>query len=980
MPQYYQGNAQYQQYIAEIQYQQQLQEIKQEEKFEEEDAKNASLHFFLISSIVLFFYTVYLYLFWFVMFLVHHWYTIFICVILLPIPEYASKYTDNLGNMTSAIVAPVNMIFIPTLNQIFQCLKIVLDLYNHVVAIIRAILHQVIADQGPPNAQNIFAILNNLFLLARFIVEMFGTALLSAMKFFMGLLTGNFTIDFTFIEFIVEFFMKYILHLLDPYGCFDPPDLNTIPYTVEVCLSRQQTPPLNYTQLKSQGFGGLVKGLVIIFCGQGSLNDDTFTLLVNCTGMNIVFKIRDNAVYDYNLALNRSIELKNNLDSIKNQLSTINGQLEALIPKVVDYALNKLCGALKNTIFCTVTRKIVNSLANQILHSGMQTIDQPQNISSPINSHHGIWMDGMHLVNDTEVCFHRRDTGALIWCIHSTPSLNRLHDENGHYINFDSLIDKVNTLVMQLEALDLENRLPTPFRDYHQKHDHASHTESREIPIQQINPHTAPSFNDLRQQLAQNYSYGGENSTSDVTLTLLEQSMGLLNLTVQSLRRGYSNETYFWFRKNMEHNKFVPGAMFSKLRTYYDTENDPTTMHNRFKMAQRGLDIQITVLGAISSFVIYGGSTFSSLIGSALTLLMGVVLASSYIFGMLGSLLNAIEGVPGLHFDFGFNALSIPAVNLVTAALNAPVDTALTDDFLPTYAVLIFEIAEVTVLNVIRMVVLCNFPASLGPLTCPPEVVADFSSPSIGTVSFDYLRNLTMCSPDFCNEGDISSTGAICVNGNFLCWPTLPYILIPPIQTQTDSDLSACTISGVMFNAGVAWYRVCWNWVAVGFQQGLKFTLRILIRGYSFPWFLTLTGFFMTRICMCCKSAGNALLYLTILQLVHYPLQHAGELCPAGRLWGLCDYYQDYILFDKLDNDVPPDDILCNALALPVYILAYFEVVVFLYLGLIMLNTALLISVGKDLVMIFDAISKFINTMFFNFDTPYYTDKKQKMD
>lgn len=975
MPQYvngyYAGTDEYTREFNRIIQENAVAEAKIEEKIEKDEATQFTRHYFIISSVLIALMLLVNTAMWIIMFFVHHWYTIFICVILLPLPEYASMYTDQAGNMTNAVLAPVNYIFLPALKELFNCLKSILDLYNLFVEIVRAIVHQVLVNFGPPDAHTIFTILYNVFILLRYIVEMFGTAILSAAQFFISLLSGNLTIDFTFIQYLVEFIMGRILHILDPDNCFQPP--SDIPYSIEECLSLQQTPPLNRTEIKAEGVLGLVKGLIIIFCGMGKLNDNYFELIVNCTGLQIIYKIRDNAVYDYNLARNKSIQLKNDLDVIKNQLNTINNQLASLIPQVSDYIIRKLCGKLADTVFCDITRSIVNKAVNQVLHPKLQSIE------NDINFNHNINMDTMNLVNDTKVCVYRKRDSSLIMCLHSTPELNHLKFANGTYINMDILQWRIDQLIADIIAIDLEHRLPTPFilNDITKNEtNYMSHQKQREIPVLPQVEAERP-FADLRAAFAQQYSYGGENSSADINFTLLEHAIGLLNVTVLSLRRGYRNDSYHWMRDNLAHNNIAIHKLFAKVRSYYGVDDDPSTVHAHVTQKMRALTIDINIIGLISSFVIHGGSTFGSLLNGIMTLVMGVFLASSYLFGILGALINAIEGTPGVHFDFGFYALSVPTVELFGTALAGPVDSALTDEFLTTYAVLAFEIVEVTLLNVLRMVILCNFPLSLAPLTCPPEIVADFTSPSIGTVTFDYLVNLTMCAPDPCAEGSISSTGAICVNGNYLCWPSLPYIEIPYIDAQTDSDLSECTMSGVWFNVGVPWYRVCWNWVAQGAQYGFKFTVRVLVRGYSFPWFLAILGFAMTRVCMCCRSLGNALLYLTFLQLLHYPVQYAGDICPPGRLWGLCDYYQDYIYFDKLDNLIPEDAVLCNGLALPVYILAYLEVVFFLYLLFVMLNAALILSIGMDLVMIYEFSVDVVGTIVFSTKEPHYRQKQK---
>lgn len=949
---------------------------KREEK-ERRKKEDGVPHIYLITTILTLLIIIKSYVVLFIYFFLNYWYWLFIAWVLLPIPEYAPLYSSEIYAFANQIAGPINTQFIPMLNTIFECLDGVRIIYNHVMAIVRALLHIVIVQFGQLSFTTVFTAITNMLNVVYFVVEMFTTFFITLVGELVKMFNGEGgTFDFSFIDLIINILIDGIALALDPHRCFTP--VSDIPYSTLECLSIGNLPHsiLNRTDIKNAGVDGIVKALIIDVCGKGSLSTDYFDLILDCIDFQSILDSLDFGLAMESATIANAQAMSDNFDALQLQISLTDSSLQAILPTLEQRVLDKLCGSLQSTVYCEKTKTIVSGIVDQ---AGLL---QSINNTLPLRKHSIIINDP---VENRRTCIHHRGSSKAIICINSVPHMNRMRMADGRYVadvaaQIKYQIDHINRelitthevmlnatkLFKRHESNETADHYRTVQKEFVQQNEHRrfnmmgkesmeyltnTTTIEEELPSPNLHTH----YHDIYNYYA-NHSRN-ENNAAFIAIDIMSHFLMVLNITAKSWNRGYRPDTYFFVREQLNANKFDIDRIFRKVNAYYNI--DVT------KVRQNALTIDITITGAFASFLLYGGTTFSTLLNGIAVVIVGLFMFASFMLGALGALLNALNDTPGFHFDFGANALTAPMEEFLSIGLSKPVSPLITGTLLVKYVTIIVQLVEVSLLNIIRLI-MCEVPVNMGSLTCPPEIIADYNNPAILQLTYAYFYNVTMCQPDTCYEGSVSQYGATCVNGTFLCWPDLPYVTIPPINTVSQANLSMCVIRNVAVGRGIAWYRLAYNWVYYTYSEGFKFLVRVCVAGYSMPWYLIIGGLLASRICICVRSAFYPLIYITIFQLAHYPLQYLTNVCPPGGLWGLCNYYQDYILFDKLDNAIPPDALLCNGLGIPVYILGFFISLMIIILILSFINVALLTSAWKDVVITYYAIQYIVSSIIYS--------------
>lgn len=937
---------------------------------QEEERKNETPHVFLLATVITFLGLLWGFAFTAVLFFLHYWYWLLIAWVLLPIPEYAPQYSDQLASITGLILGPINDVFIPTLNALWNCLNEIRVVYNHVVQIIRAVLHIVLVQvemqfgTGIISFFNVFVVIKNVLTFVFFIVEMVAMLITTVAKELVSLFddSGD-TFDFSFITLIVNIIIDVIAKLLDPYKCFTP--VSDIPYSLLECLSRGNIPHpmLQRAAIKSAGVDGIVKAVIIIVCGKGELSTGAFDLILDCIDFDAIGELFLSIFSSQEVMLTNLVALNDSLNVLENQFNMTNAVLESMLPTLVNQVLNKLCGNLKDTVYCDSTKTIVSNILQQG-HILQQIHD------TPINTNHTMIISDP--VQDTKVCVFDRKTHREIICIHTVGYLNRLkvgskidqlrkdiglihtHITEAHDITLDVITNITARVAPNMTSNDYReiqmeivrqnaNRSFNVMSDESINYLRNTSTNANDSAYIETLPNLRPHQKDI---LAYYATQSERNiGIADIILDITSQMLSIGNATVLSWRRGRAaNDNYFFVRDHLMANGFNPQRVFDKINKHYGMTSVAT-------MQQNAAGVDITIIGALASFALTGGSTFAKLLNGFFVIVVGLIMFASMILGALGGLINALNNTPGFHFDFGANVMTAPIEQFLTIGVSEPIPASVIQNILIKYVTVLTQLIEVILLNILRLL-LCEFPVNLGGLTCPPEIYANFDDPQILQITYSYLFNITMCTPDTCMpEGSHNAYGSLCVNGTILCWPELPYITIPPINAVEMNDLSMCTVHDVAIGRGIAWYRLPWNWVAFTFTNGFQFIIRVMVAGYTIPWVVLIVSLLASRICICVRSAWYLLTYVTIFQLTHYPAQILPLLCPSGRLFGLCDRYQNYILFSAVDNTIPPDAITCNLLAIPVYILGGYIIMMLVLLVATFINAALFVSIWKDLVI-----------------------------
>lgn len=952
--------------------------------------KQQEEHIFLVTTIIIFFVALLNFIPFLVVFVKAHFlYAFYAVMLLLPLPPLVANGI-NQGNAASNVFSGVaNNDILPTINFVIKCFDPIRQFWNAIVNTVRAMAHAVAVNFYPINRNTIFTIMKNvLFMITQFAAILI-TMLINLINAIVDLFTGK-GFNFSFITAFMNFIIDTLVDVLDNPPCFHP--LNKLPGVFIHCLDND----LTADDVNNAGFVGFLESIVIVICHNGTLQSDFINdILLPCTGLDAFFIFKQIYFWTAGNATNIFNDQVTRINNDVARIEHIGQEIIDLAPRIVSYIIRRICGGI--AFFCKIIGSI--GIAEAAKLSAAHLDDGTRSRTSGIQG----------------VCvYHQSEGGQFLGCFYNDKSQNGFRNPDGTAYNFTDAYNTINQI-----QIGMNTTYPSFFKEFDNLQSIQNyliyntdlpnnHINNNINEILQTNETIAP--NGTSSIILKNSFYGNaapnskkaqdarhekllksnavyQNAMFDRRKNVIERNyqqsidifsdhVGQMNETTSSFKTmllvanhgikaltvGLSamknhreiDSVYNYVRNGLDDIGFDFGEVMEALTNHTMTYH-PGLHEETFTMSY-------TLTGVLSSLVFTGIASASSVFVIIIAALVGVIGFALTTLGSLGSLINITTGTQQ-HYDFGMNIMLNPLVDWTSTAFHQPMSSADTSLLVTNILDKIPVLIEVSVLQIVRLVSLCNVPVPLGPLSCPIEIPMNINDDTyVFDTTIDYLINITMmCIQDAaCSENNPDTfQGGLCVNGQITCWGNIPYVQIPSFQSQITPPQKQCTFNGTRLDEHLPWYKYGPNWIASFFNFGFKFYLRIMVRGYSLPFILIPTCYIAGKICFCFKIVFEIIMYVAMLQYATLIFVHLPELCPYDN--SACRWFQQYISFE---NGSPvDDDYYCSIVGIGSEYLGYLQMNFYIQVLVLLLATGIWVSIIYDILIVI----KFIWSIIFYF-------------